>query len=103
MPCSASGQPLAYFSSLSTVCAPHLFSSFLNDEEGICPISHGEGEPVSEGVAAIMAVANPVLVDVFHGEGGRVPEVLPVGGSLDGAVARGLHNGECDRFGLSRR
>lgn len=50
-----------------------------------------------------MAVADPVLVDVFHGEGGCVPEMLPVGGSLNGAVAWGLHNGECDRLGLSRR
>lgn len=88
--------------SLPTVFAPYLFSSFLNDKEGVCPISHSEGEVVSEGVAAIMAVADPVLVDVFHGEGGGVPEMLPIGGPLDGAVAWRLHNGEHDRLGLLR-
>lgn len=88
--------------SLSTVFAPHLFSSFLNDKERVWAISHGEGEVVSERVAAIMAVADLVLVDVLHGEGGSVPEVLPVGGPLDGAVPWGLHNGECDRLALSR-
>jgi hypothetical protein len=50
-----------------------------------------------------MAVADPILVDVFHGEGGGKVEVLPPGGSLYGAMAWGLHNGECDRVCLSRR
>ena len=89
--------------SLSAVSAPHLFSSFLNNEEGIRPISHGEGESVSEGVAAIVAVADPALVDVLHGEGGHELEGLPIGGSLDGAVAWGLHDRERDRLGLSWR
>lgn len=89
--------------SLSTVFAPHLFSSFLNNKEGICPVSNGEGEPVFEGVAAVVAVADPVLIDVLHGEGGGVLEGLPVGGSLNGAMTRGLHDHECDRLGLSRR
>ena len=48
-----------------------------------------------------MAIADPVLVDVLHGEGGRELEGLPVGGLLDGAVAWGLHNRERDRLGLS--
>lgn len=103
MPCSAFGQALVHFASLSTVFTPYLFSSFLNDKEGICPVSHGEGEPVSERVAAIMAVADPVLVNVFHGEGGDVPGMAPAAGSLDGTMAWGLHYGECDRLGLLRR
>ena len=89
--------------SLSAVSAPHLFSSFLNNEERIRPVSHGEGESVFEGVAAVVAVADPVLVDVLHGEGGRELEGLPVGGPLDGAVAWGLHDRERDRLGLSQR
>lgn len=43
-----------------------------------------------------MAVADPVLVDVFHGECGGMLEMLAVGGSLDGAMAWGLHDGEHD-------
>lgn len=82
---------------------PYLLPTFLNNKEGIRAISNGEGEPVFEGVAAIMAVADTVLVDVFHGEGGGGLEMLPTGGLLDGAVAWELHNGECDRLGLSRR
>lgn len=93
----------ALHASLSVILTPYLFSSFLNNKEGIRPIRNYKGEPVFEGVAAIMAVADPVLVDVFHGEGGGVLRTLPITGSLDGAVAWGLHNGECDRLGLSRR
>lgn len=81
----------------------HLFPSFLNNKEGIRSISNDKGEPVFEGVAAVVAVADPVLVDVFHSEGGRVPEMLPIGGPLDGAVAWRLHDGECDRLSLSGR
>lgn len=50
-----------------------------------------------------MAVADQVLVDVFHGEGGGVLETLPTGGVLNGAMAWRLHNGECDRLSLSGR
>lgn len=50
-----------------------------------------------------MAVADPVLVDVFHGEGGGEVEMLPVAGSLNGAMAWRLHDGESDRLGLSGR
>ena len=50
----------------------------------------------------MVAVADPVLVNVFHGEGGGVLELLPTGGPLDSAMTRGLHDGECDRLGLSR-
>lgn len=85
------------------VSAPHLFSSFLDNKEGIRPIGYGEGEPVFEGIAAVMAVVDPVLVDVLHGEGGRGLEGLPVGGPLDGAMAGRLHNPERDRLGLSQR
>lgn len=93
----------ALHASLSVILTPYLFSSFLNNKEGIRPIRNHEGEPVSEGVAAIMAVADPVLVDVFHGEGGGVLGTLPIAGSLDGAMAWGLHNAECDRLSLLRR
>lgn len=104
MPCSAPGQPLECFAVPPfPLFSPHLFPTFFNNEEGIRPISNSEGEPVFEGVAAIVAVADPVLVDIFHGEGGGVLELLPIGGSLDSAMTRGLHNGECDRFSLSRR
>ena len=89
--------------SLSVVFVPHLFSPFLNNKEGIRPVSNGEGEPVFEGVAAVVAVADPVLIDVLHGEAGGVLEGLPVGGSLNGAMAWGLPDHECDRLGLSRR
>lgn len=81
---------------------PHLFSSFLNDKEGVLPIRNSEGEAVFEGVAAVVAVADAVLVDVFHGEGGAEVEMLPPGGPLDGAVAWRLHNGEGDRVSLPR-
>lgn len=50
-----------------------------------------------------MAIADPVLVDVFHGEGGGVLEMLAIGGSLNGAMAWGLHDGELDRLSLSSR
>lgn len=86
----------------SSTTGPHLFSSLLNDKEGVGPIRNGEGKPVFEGVAAVVAVADPVLVDVFHGEGGGELERLPPGRPLDGAVAWGLHNGECDRLGLPK-
>lgn len=79
---------------------PHLFPSFLNDKEGVGPIRHSEGKSVCEGVAAVMAVADTVLVDVFHSEGGGEEETLPPGSSLDGAVAWGLHNAEGDRLSL---
>ena len=90
--------------STSLCCfAPHLFSSFLNNEERVRPVSHGESESVSEGVAAIVAVADPALVDVLRGEGGRELEGLPIGGSLDDAMAWGLHDREPDRLGLQWR
>lgn len=85
------------------LCFPHLFPSFLNNKEGVRPISNSEGEPVFEGVAAIVAVADSVLVDVLHGEGGDELEMLPIGGSLDAAMTWGLHNGERDRLSLWRR
>lgn len=81
---------------------PHLFPSFLDDKERVLPIRNSEREAVFEGVAAIVAVADPILVDVFHGEGGAEVEMLPPGGPLDGAVARWLHNGEGDRVSLPR-
>lgn len=86
-----------------SVASPHLFPSFLNNKEGVCPISNSEGEPVFEGVAAIVAVADSVLVDILHGEGGDELEMLPIGGSLDAAMTWGLHNGERDRLSLWRR
>ena len=89
--------------SLSAVSAPHLFSPFLNNEERVRPVRHSEGESVSEGVAAVVAVADPALVDVLHGEGGRELEGLPIGSSLNDAVAWGLHDRECDGLGLSWR
>lgn len=86
----------------STLPASHLFSSFLNDKEGVRSIRDGEGESVLEGVAAIVAVADPVLVDVFHGEGGGQAGVLPSAGPLDHAVAWRLHHSECDSVSLPR-
>lgn len=50
-----------------------------------------------------MAVANPLLVDVFHGEGGGEVGMLSAQYSLQGAVAWGLHNGECHGYCLSKR
>lgn len=81
---------------------PHLFPSFLNDKEGVGPIRHSEGKSVFEGVAAIVAVADTVLVDVFHGEGGGEEEAVPPGSSLNGAMAWGLHDGEGDRLSLPK-
>ena len=104
MPCSAPGQPLEFFATPPfPLFSPHLFPAFFNNKEGIRAISNSEGEPVFEGVAAVVAVADPVLVNVFHGEGGGVLELLPTGGPLDSAMTRGLHDGECDRLGLSKR
>lgn len=82
---------------------PHLSPSFLSNKEGVRPISNSEGEPVFEGVAAVVAVADSVLVDVLHGEGGDELEMLPIDGSLDAAMTWGLHDGERDRLGLWRR
>lgn len=50
-----------------------------------------------------MAVADSVLVDILHGEGGDDLEMLPIGGSLDAAITWGLHNGERDRVCLWRQ
>lgn len=47
-----------------------------------------------------MAIADTVLVDVFHSEGGGELVALTPGRSLDGAMAWGLHNGEGDRLSL---
>lgn len=79
---------------------PHLFSSLLNDKEGVGPIRNGEGKSVFEGVAAVMAIADTVLVDVFHSEGGGLVKTLPPGSSLDGAMTWRLHNGEGDGLSL---
>lgn len=49
-----------------------------------------------------MAVADTVLVDVFHSEGGGEEETLPPGNSLDGAMAWGLHDVEGDRLSLPK-
>lgn len=82
MPCSASRQALA-------CCAPppSLLSLPLTSfppsstmKKGVRPVRHGEGESVSEGVA-VVAVADPALVDVLHGEGGRELERAAIGGS----------------------
>lgn len=80
--------------------SPHLFSSFLNDKEGVGAIRNGEGESVFEGVAAVVAVADTVLVDVFHSEGGGGVEMLPPGTCLDGAMPWRLHDGEGDGLSL---
>jgi hypothetical protein len=82
---------------------PHLFSSLLNDKEGVGPIRNGEGKSVFEGVAAVMAIADTVLVDVFHSEGGGLVKTLPPGSSLDGAMTWRLHNGEGDGLSLPGR
>lgn len=50
-----------------------------------------------------MAIADTVLVDVFHSEGGGELVALAPGSSLDGAMAWGLHNGEGDRLSLPGR
>lgn len=47
-----------------------------------------------------MVVADAVLVDVVHGEAAGLSVVLAVARALDGAVARGLDDGEDDGLRL---
>lgn len=76
--------------------SPYLLLSILHDEEGVGPIGHGESEAILQRAAAIVSVADAVLVDVVHREGGGWVVTLPVAGAFDPAVPRGMHN--CERY-----
>lgn len=78
----------------------YLLPSIFHNKEGVGPIRHDEGETVLQRVAAIVAVTDPVLEDVIHGEGGGLAIVLTIVGAFNHAMPRGLHDGECNQFSL---
>lgn len=80
----------------------NLFAAFLHHEEKVGAIGQREGKAVFERVGAIVVVADAVLVDVLHGEAAGLSVVLPVAGAFNGAVARGLDNGEGDGVRLHK-
>lgn len=49
-----------------------------------------------------MTVADAVLVDVVHCEGGGLVVTLPIAGVFNQAVPRGLHDGERNRLSLQQ-
>lgn len=78
----------------------HLLLPLFHHEELIGPVRHREGKPILEGIAAVVVVADAVLIDVVHGEGVRLAVVLAIVGAFDCTVTRNLHNGEGNRFSL---
>lgn len=76
----------------------YLFPTFFDDKEHIGAVTDSKSKAVFQGVAAVMMVADAVLINVVHGEGVGLPVVLTVAGALDGAVTRSLNNGKCDQI-----
>lgn len=80
---------------------PDLPLALLHHEEGVGAVGHGEGEAVPERVAAAMvAVADEVLVDVSHGEGAGLEGTLPAAAALQQPVPGWLHHPERDGLHL---
>lgn len=79
-----------------TIRQTNLFSTFFYDEEHVGAIADSKSKAVLERVAAIVMVADAVLINVVHSEGVGLPVVLTVAGALDGAVTRSLNDGKRD-------
>lgn len=85
---------------LPSLLLPDLLPAILHHEERVGAVGHGEGEAVPERAAAIVAVADAVLVDVIHGEGGGLEGTLPAAAALDQPVPGRLHHPERDGLHL---
>lgn len=80
-----------------TIQQTNLLSTFFYDEEYVSAVTDSKSKSVFEGVAAIVMVADAVLINVVHGEGVGLPVVLTVAGALDGAMTRSLNDGKRDQ------
>lgn len=92
---------ISYFRGLSHLpLSLYLFPPILHNEEGIGPIRHSESKAILQWVASIVTVADAVLVNVIHGEGGGLVVMLPIAGVFNQAMSRGLHDCECNCLSL---